>query len=212
MKKSLIKICAPVMAVCMLSACGSAATETTTGDGLFDDGADTTVVETTEKPSVAETTVIEETVVETEPEVLVIGDEANSTVSVHLMNTTDEDIVSVCIKADSGEYSDNLLADTFAVGEDRVFYYDNSGDAEDAVYTVKITFKSGTEDELHKFSFTDFVGADICYKEGQAYIAYKDVTGDKSTYDDEVAHDTPEPTKAPASQDRGCIGDDGLFY
>lgn len=215
MKKSLLKICAPVMAVCMLSACGSSATETTTGDGLFEDGVSTTVAETettVAETTVAETTVAETTVEETEAKVLVIGDEATGTVSVHLMNTTDEDITAVYIKVKGGEYSDNLLSETFKVGEDRVMYYNNSSDAEDAKYTVKIVFASGTEDSLHNFTFTDFVGADICYKNGQVYIAYKDVTGDKSTYDAEVAYDTPVETQAPAGQDNGCIGDDGLFY
>lgn len=237
MKKTLIKICAPVMAVCMLAACGSDTTETIpTADGLFGETPETTVVETTVETT-AETTLEETKAVETANPV--IGTESDSSVFVHLMNTTTEDIVAVAIKVNDGEYSNNLISTPFAVNEDRIFYYDNSSDASDAEYTVKITFKSGTEDELHNFSFVDYVGADICFEDGQVFLKYKDLLGDVSTYDAEVAIDAPKtttatttatpttaptaattaaptvaPTEAPTeatSPDAGCI-DDGLFY
>ena len=231
MKKSLIKVCAPVLAVCMLAACSSDASESVpAGDGLFDDAVETTVETTVQETEATEKAT--ETTVETdvEEEVLVIGEPSDDSLSVVLINDTDEDITAVALKYDDGEYSDNLLEGTFKTGEERVLYSDIWVKPDDAdKFTVKITFASGTEDELHNFDFEAFESASISYDDYQAFIVYEDENGDEvSTFDDEYDIDHPTstvsaPAPAPAAPaepvetaapnaDGGCIGDDGLFY
>ena len=191
MKKSIIKVCSPLLAACMFTACAANvdATESVNGNALFADAETTpatTIVET------EETTVeTEETTVETEELEPIIGVKSDKALTVNLMNMTNADITGIAIKVNDKEYSGNLLKDTFYADEDRVFYYDNSNDPENSVYTLKITFKSGFEDYLHNFDFDAFVGADIFVENNQVFLKYKSVTGDVSTYEAEYAIDYP---------------------
>ncbi|WP_295154734.1 hypothetical protein [uncultured Ruminococcus sp.] len=190
------KICAASLALCLaasLAGCGSEITENAPAPKLNkettaeEDSAEEVPVETTAETTTtaAPESAAEEKPEETKKDMKYIGeaDETKSSYSVELTNGTDKDIISVAVRYNNSDFSENIIpgGEDFKAEETRLFNWTNdiTGDVMTlGDYDLEITFEDEETFILHGFPLTDMISGEIRLMDEYAFVVYTNKIGD----------------------------------